>query len=594
MKTPRLGWMVVLQAALLIAAGGSGQTLKSLEPPVLLPDGTEFKTWEAPPKFSRTYYVEGANPMASDNNPGTQEQPFATINRAAQVVGPGQRVIVAAGTYRGRVCPARGGTGPDQMISYEAAPGAQVVLKGSSLFREPWTPTESAAPTQVWRARLDPKYFTGYNPFDIDNVTARQFDIMDFARPLRGKAPSNLPRGLVFQDGRRLMQVSNRSDLEGNEGCYWVDRTNQLLFANLFGRTQPDQAAIEITTQETVFAPEQIGLGFIRVKGFVVEQVGGPFPWEQVGAISTRRGHHWIIEDNTVRQVNGVGIDVGIQLHQWPQPPLAGFHIVRRNTVTDCGICGICGLGPGGSREFGLLIEDNVLLRNAFHDTERLYETAGIKTHNNVHCLIRRNLILDTWHGAGIWMDWDNRNSRCCQNIIVNAHTIHGGIFVEASYVPNLIDQNFIWGTHGHGIYEHDCSHQVFAHNFIGQSTGSGLHLHGKITDRRIDGHPPEYGLHQVRNNLLIQNTKTNMFGGQPSRVSGNLSEGISAGFDRATLTLTLSATDRPPGCEPVPEVSRDFLGRLRTGSDTVAGPFDPIPTEPSKVRLWGTRPDAW
>jgi len=586
--------MFVLQAALLIAAGGSGQTLKSLEPPVLLPDGTEFKTWEAPSKFSRTYYVGGANPMASDDNPGTQEQPFATINQAAQVVAPGERVLVTAGTYWERICPARGGTGPDQMISYEAAPGAQVVLKGSRVFHELWTPADSASPTRVWQARLAPKYFTGYNPFDIENVTARQFDIMDFARPLRGKAPCNLPRGLVFQDGRRLMQLSNRSDLEGHEGCYWVDRTNQVLFASFFGHARPDQAAIEITTQETVFAPEQIGLGYIRVKGFAVEQVAGPFPWEQVGAISTTRGHHWIVEDNIVRQVNGVGLDVGIQLHQWPQPPLAGFHIVRRNTVTDCGICGICGLGPGGSREFGLLIEDNVLLRDAFHDTERLYETAGIKTHNNVHCLIRRNLILDTWHGAGIWMDWDNRNSRCCQNIIVNAQTIHGGIFVEASYVPNLIDQNFIWGTQGHGIYEHDCSHQVFAHNFIGQSTGSGLHLHGKITDRRIDGHPPEYGLHQVRNNLLYQNAKTNVFGGQPCRISGNLSEGISAGFDRATLTLTLSATDRPPGCEPVPEVSRDFLGRLRTGPETVAGPFDPIPTEPSKSRLWGTRSDAW
>jgi hypothetical protein len=98
------------------------------------------------------------------------------------------------------------------------------------------------------------------------------------------------------------------------------------------------------------------------VKGFIVEQVAGPFPWEQVGAISTTRGHHWIIEENTVRQINGVGIDVGIQLHQWPQPELAGFHIVRRNTVTDCGICGICGLGPGGDREFGLLIEDNIHL----------------------------------------------------------------------------------------------------------------------------------------------------------------------------------------------------------------------------------------
>jgi hypothetical protein len=570
------------------SAGSFGQTLRGLDPPVLLPDGTEFKTWEAPLTFTRTYYVDGSTPTASDDNPGTQEHPFATINRAAKVLAPGERVIVGTGIYRERICPARGGTGPDRMISYEAAPGARVVLKGSRVFHGPWTPADSASPAPLWQAPLKPGYFAGYNPFDIDNVTKRQFDIMDFAAPLRGTAPCNLPRGLVFQDGRRLMQVSTRSDLEGRQGFYWVDRPKQLLLASFFGWVRPDQAAIEITTQETVFAPEQIGLGYIRVKGFIVEQAAGPFPWEQVGAISTTRGHHWIIEDNTVRQVNGVGIDVGIQLHQWPQPPAAGFHIVRRNTVTDCGICGICGLGPGGGREFGLLIEDNVLLRDAFHDTERLFETAGIKTHNNVNCLIRRNVVLDSCHGAGIWMDWDNRNSRCCQNIIVNARTMHGGIFVEASYVPNLIDHNFIWGTQGHGIYEHDCSHQIFAHNFIAQSTRSGLHLHGKITSRRIAPGEPEYGAHQVLNNILYQNSSTNVFGGLPSTISGNLSDGITAVFNRQGLELTWSVTGPVPPCDPVPEAGYDFFGNPRNGQKAVPGPFNQIPAQPFKVKLGG------
>ena len=583
---------LLVAALILTAADGGAQALKSLEPPVLLPDGTEFKTWEAPRQSSRTYYVDGSNPRASNANPGTKARPFATINQAAQVLGPGERVVVASGVYRERICPARGGTGPEQMISYEAAPGGKVVLKGSRVFREPWAPTDPASATGIWQARLEAKYFTSYNPFAIDNVTARQFEIMDYAVPLRGTAPCSLPRGLVFQGGRRLTQVGKRADLAGNKGTYWVDRTNQVLVARFFGPARPDQALIEITTQETVFAPEQIGLGYIRIKGFVVEQAAGPFPWEQVGAISTTRGHHWIIEDNTVRQVNGVGVDVGIQLHQWPQPALAGFHIVRRNTVTDCGICGICGLGPGGDREFGLLVEDNVVLRNAFHDTERLYETAGIKTHNNVRCLIRRNLIMDTYHGSGIWMDWDNRNSRCCQNLIVNAHTIAGGIFVEASYVPNLIDQNFIWGTQGDGIYEHDCGRQVFAHNFIAQSTGCGFHLHGQITDRRIGGVEQAYGLHQVRNNVLYQNTKSNIFRGQPSTISGNVSEGITAAFDRQRLRLLWSGTGGLPQGEPVREVTHDFFGARRKGPMATAGPLGRIPIQNAKVSLWqGTPP---
>src|SRR5208282_5456758 len=125
MRTRSLPWVMVFPVALFMAAGCFGQVLKSLDPPVLLPDGTEFKTWEAPLTFTRTYYVDGSNPKASDDNLGNEEHPFATVNRAAQVVGPGERVVVAAGIYRERICPARDGTGPDQMISYEAAPGAR-------------------------------------------------------------------------------------------------------------------------------------------------------------------------------------------------------------------------------------------------------------------------------------------------------------------------------------------------------------------------------------------------------------------------------------------------------------------------------------
>jgi hypothetical protein len=88
-----------------------------LDPPVLLPDGTEFKTWQTPLLFSRAYYVDGSDPKASDTNAGTKESPFASVNRAAQVLAPGERVIVAAGVYRERIRPAQGGTSPQEMIS---------------------------------------------------------------------------------------------------------------------------------------------------------------------------------------------------------------------------------------------------------------------------------------------------------------------------------------------------------------------------------------------------------------------------------------------------------------------------------------------
>src|ERR1041385_849559 len=81
-----------------------------------LPDGTEFASWEQPLTFSKTYYVDNTSPQADDNGPGDKARPFRTINKAAQLLQPGERVVIAAGTYRECVRPARGGTGPAQMI----------------------------------------------------------------------------------------------------------------------------------------------------------------------------------------------------------------------------------------------------------------------------------------------------------------------------------------------------------------------------------------------------------------------------------------------------------------------------------------------
>jgi hypothetical protein len=108
-----------------------------------LPDGTEYQPWEKPLTFSRTYYVDGNASNADDNGPGSQQRPFRTIGKAAQVLQPGERVVIAEGVYREWVTPARGGSGPDKMISYEAAPGAKVVVKGSVVLKDGWRQSSS-------------------------------------------------------------------------------------------------------------------------------------------------------------------------------------------------------------------------------------------------------------------------------------------------------------------------------------------------------------------------------------------------------------------------------------------------------------------
>jgi hypothetical protein len=309
---------------------------------------------------------------------------------------------------------------------------------------------------------------------------------------------------------------------------------------------------------------------------------------QQEGAISTWRGHHWIIESNTVRWANGVGIDVGIQFPPWPRPPVVGHHIVRGNTVADVGVCGIAGIGTD---DFGLLVEGNVIRRAAYHDVERLWETGGIKTHINTNCLIRGNLVVDTIHGPGIWMDWANANSRCCRNVVLRTRTkYHGGIFIEASPRPNMIDQNFICDSTASGIYEHDSANQIFAHNFIRLARGAAILLNGKVTDRKIYGQPITDGNHRVAGNVFLQNGNNQVVENSKSRkshIEANLAENVTATFDPETCELTWSVKGEVPKFPAIEGITHDFFDRPRTGREAAPGPFADVPTQPTKVKLW-------
>jgi hypothetical protein len=148
---------------------------------VLLPDGREFISWEKPLQFTRTCYVDNRNPNAADSNTGTKELPFLTINRAAQVLQPGERVVIMTGVYRERIDPPRGGSSPEKMISYEAAPGAEVIVKGSRLVTAGWAPSTdfkldlppaARAKIKIYQRRLDDLDFQGYNPFGMASITA--------------------------------------------------------------------------------------------------------------------------------------------------------------------------------------------------------------------------------------------------------------------------------------------------------------------------------------------------------------------------------------------------------------------------------------
>ena len=458
----------------------------------MLPDGTVFRSWEQPRRYTHTYHVAQGDPQASDENPGTAERPWRTIGKAAATLQPGERVIVHRGVYREWVRPERGGTGPDMMIWYEAAPGEDVQLKGSEVWSPEWQATDGA-----WRAALDPKLFLGENPFALEN-----FPVQPSAEWKR--FPSmELRRGQVFLDGKPLTQVAKREELLPANDSFWVEPDGKAVQVRLAGGASPEGRSFELTCREQVFAPVQRGLNYIGVSGFRIFHAANavPIPLPQRGALSATAGHHWIIEDCEIGHANTIGVDLGGQWWTLPGNDRQGWHIVRRCHVHHCGVAGICGWHNRANQSY--LIEDNLITDCGWMPITHHYETAGVKVHYTVNCLFRRNVLLRNRNSAALWFDGFSTNTRITQNVFYDtSDSPFGSIFIEVTQGPNLVDNNLIVSSRSHGIYEHDSARLLVLQNLIANGTGSAVYLNLGDPNRKFnDTHPQE--LHRVYGNLL-------------------------------------------------------------------------------------------
>ncbi|MCA9138721.1 MAG: right-handed parallel beta-helix repeat-containing protein [Planctomycetales bacterium] len=432
-----------------------------------------------------TYVVNDGHPLASDTNAGIETAPLKTINRAAQLARPGDTVLVHQGIYRERVAPARSGS-QEQPIVYTAAPGEEVVIKGSDVFRPQWKKVSES--DRVYQAPLLPALF-------------RDGPLNPFRTPLKGMTPDNkLTLGQVFVDGRPLREVDDLVRLMSLPGTWMTDEQSTKLVVHFpTGDREPDQRLVELTTRDRIFAPHRRGLGYIHVRGFTMEHCANQFPdrfWEsnspQAGALGCRAGHHWLIEGNTVRYAKSIGIDCGYEGRDdlegnQPTPQVTGYHVIRRNTVSDNGCCGIAGM-----RSIGTQIVENVVQRNNSNG-HRSPEAAGIKVHYFIDGKIENNLVLDN-DAYGIWLDNVYQNARVSRNVVVGNRG--SAVFVELGQGPVIIDNNIMgrtrWSLDGSnrradGLYTHDASGILFVHNLVFECQEFGS-FHRKMTNRKSAG----------------------------------------------------------------------------------------------------------
>ena len=443
----------------------------------------------------RTYHVAQKHPDANDANPGTPDQPWSTIRRAAEALRPGDTVLIHEGVYRELVRPFLGGTSYDRMVTYRGAPGAKPVLKAS----DPWQPK--------WRREGDRVWSAPYQRHTWDQPEK-------WPKPRHGAMHR---AEQVFVDGKLLEHVDTPAELAAKPGRMLTDDEAGRLWVHLAGDGPPAASVVERSIRQQVFAPAVRGLGYVRVQGFTMLHGAAPecngACWGRHGhraVMSARAGHHWIIEDNTIAWGNAQGLDVGgegfsADLRQQPiVSDEKGHHQVRRNDVSYHGVAGIVGWA---SRTNHLLLEDNVTNYNCQKGNLYQYESAGVKLHNAEDCVIRRHRAHGN-HAFGIWLDYRCLRNRVTQCILTE--NMAAGFFFEVSAGPLLVDNNVILrtrdaarGNWAEGIYSHDGNYATYINNYIAACAGHGVRLRNLFA-RIAAGKPTTTSHNRIQNNFIF------------------------------------------------------------------------------------------
>ena len=560
-----------------------------------------------------------------DSAIGSGSEPFKTIQKAADVMQPGDTCHVRAGTYREWIKPPRGGASESSRITYLAEPGAEVVIKGSEPITS-WVRQTNG----VWKVELPDSFFGSFNPFKIN---------------LSGKFLNHGQEhhlGMVYLNGEAFRECLALDEVSRTVQTFCIESgtSTTIIHAN-FGSVSPNDQLAEINVRECLLFPMIKGLQFIIIDGFSMKHAAANWAYFrafQHAAVGTYWGKNWIIQNCRISDIRCVGIVCGND----PSSENTGFdaestghHIVRNNLIQRCGQAGIHGFkGWAGS-----LIENNLIEDINVGDEMGGYETGGIKLHDAVDVTIRNNVIRRVHAGfragkgeyAGIWIDWGAQGTRVTGNIVYDMTS--WPLFLQNEHGPVLVDNNIFSGP-----LNSSAGSSVFVHNLFANCpwrrglwkgaqtaywkphTGDLVEVAqvSFLNDRYLNNIFVERGTDTISNapgyqidwNIYYQGAAKSGWGDERSIVDGacaadvkfkSLANGVEVSFraNRAPRTVkgpkiasdllgifppTGERLENPDGSPMT--IDRDILGNPRAAANPTAGPLEKLEDGNNVVRL--------
>ncbi len=284
------------------------------------------------------------NAKAETSGSGSSDHPFRTIQQAAEMAAPGDTVLVSPGIYREAVHPRNAGT-KDQPIVYLSAVRGGAVITGAETVKT-WENVQGT----VWKALVPNRLFTDRNPFTtlisgdwfIASYKAHTGDVY-----LNGKSMYEVTRpGQVFDP------VMSDTSWDPAFSLYtWYteqdpENDSTIILANFRGY-DPNKENVEISVRKNCFFPEEKGIGYITLSGFVIRQAAtqwAPPTAFQEGMIGPHWSKGWIIEDCEISESKCCGISLGKYYqpyddNRWSKKKSQG----RRSDSAGCAVHGLSG-----------------------------------------------------------------------------------------------------------------------------------------------------------------------------------------------------------------------------------------------------------
>ncbi len=378
------------------------------------------------------YFVDQKHPQAADGNPGTEQAPWKTIQKAAETVVAGDTAWIKGGEYRETVWIKNDGEfkhSKAKFISFLAWGDDPVVLVGTRpVAADEWQPVAGqkdvfavSYPHPSVRYPEPDRYPTQVFVNGKRLPEAVRIIGVDEAT---GEAVSPDTKGRAVRREHVFYEVTDETP-----NCWTVDTKKQLVIVNAGGGNPAVGRTVEISEHDIWFDGRQ----YIRIKGLRLHR-------SRLG-LHCSGSFHCIIEDCLITEPGGslrTGRSAGIHLG-------GAGNIIRRNTIVDSQFQGIYWTGHG------FVIEDNLINRCGLHPAILPNQWFGVlKSNAGNFSTIRNNVLVDAKKESGIaatgvWCDISSEFNAIYGNTVAHEQT---GIYVELTQNFNFIGFNALQDLH--------------------------------------------------------------------------------------------------------------------------------------------------